>query len=271
MKIDKQKYKESLARLWHTVFGDEYGFIELVFKSEYDDCVLCFAELENERAVSAFYLIENTLKFEGRTFRGYYLYAAATLPECRGRGLMSSLIKQALEYCRQSGCDYVSLVPSEESLYSYYSRFGFLTAMYRCEALSKGDGASFLSLPELTAEAALEMRNGFEGNIISFSESAFSYAADCLYYYGHRFYALNGSSYLLCSAEGDFAELFSAKADPDEGLKGPCGRYNKLTAPFFVKGCEECRCVPYGMLFPVNAALERTWKPTDIYMNIALD
>lgn len=272
MLIDKNKYKTSLSDLWHRVFSDSYDFIELIFRPEYDNSILCFAELDGEKAISAFYLIKNTLKYENELFDGYYLYAAATLPEYRNSGTMSKLIRQAQEYCRERNVDFISLVPSEEGLYGYYSRFGFEAAMYRCEntrAVTGSSGCSF----EVTEdkEAILKIRNGYEGNIISFHPSAFGYALDCLSYSGFVFGKIADDSYLLYSEDDEFSEFISSKEKLDENADKLPETVNKTTSPFELENYDEHSLKPYGMLYPINKLLKKQWRFTDIYMNIALD
>ena len=271
MLIDKNTYKKSLADLWHTVFGDDYGFIDLIFKKEYEKSVLCFAEIVDGKAVSAFYLIENTLKFEGESYRGYYLYAAATLPENRKEGLMSKLINEALEYCKNNKVDFVSLVPSEESLYSYYSRFGFCKAMYRYINIGKAEAVTFFESESLDSDKILGIRNKYEGNIISYSSEAFGYALDCLKFSGFDFKKVSDDSYLLSSADDEFSEFLSTEKSLEYNLSKIKDGVKSFTSPFRLNNFSENKCVPYGMLFPINSYLEREWKYTDIYMNIALD
>lgn len=270
---DKSRHRLSLISLWQTVFGDEPDFIDLIFKKEYESPVLCFAEIIDGKAVSAFYLIENTLKFENKYYHGYYLYAAATLPEYRKEGLMSVLINEALTYCEKNGADFVSLVPSEESLYSYYSRFGFCKAMYRfVSARASSAQCADRSLETITdSEKILEIRNSLEGNLISFSPSSFGYAADVLAYSGFSFKKLSDEGYLLFSPGDKFAELFSSERSLEKNLLIAGNSLSAVTSPFAPAGFDECECVPFGMLYPINALLKRDWKYTDIYMNIALD
>ncbi len=67
-----------------------------------------------------------------------YLYAIAVKPAYQGRGIGSRLLRRALEGLR----DYagVFLVPAEESLFSYYERFGFrICAHIREETVDSGD------------------------------------------------------------------------------------------------------------------------------------
>lgn len=273
MLINKNTYKKTLSDLWHKVFGDDYSFINLIFKQEYKEHILCFAELDGDKAVSAFYLIRNELKFEGKHYDGYYLYAAATLPEYRKAGLMSKLIGEAQHYCREKMIDFISLVPSQESLYSYYERFGFQAAMYRSESrgcifnnsLSKGEILT-------DAKAILEIRSRFEGNMINFHPATFVYAFDCLKNGGFEFIRISDDSYLLRSGDADsISEFTSSEKNLKENSEKLQNTDRVITSPFKLSAFSENKIKPYGMLYPVNNELDRRWKHTDIYMNLALD
>ena len=53
-----------------------------------------------------------------------YVYAVATLPEYRGRGLAARILKFAQEYDGQP----LLLAPAEKTLMDYYEKLGFVTA-----------------------------------------------------------------------------------------------------------------------------------------------
>lgn len=272
MLIDKSKYKDSLSDLWHGVFGDSYDFIELIFKPEYDNAILCFAELDGDRAVSAFYLIKNTLKYENEFFDGYYLYAAATLPEHRKSGHMSRLIREAQDYCLDKKIDFISLVPSEESLYGYYARFGFESGMYRWENKGNASQAALNNYGIIEdTEKLLKIRNGYEGNIISFHPSSFGYAIDCLDYSGFTFKEISEDCYLLYSDGDEFSEFLSSKTNLNENAEKLRKIASETTSPCKLEFYDTHNLKPYGMLYPINRKLKRQWNFTDIYMNIALD
>ncbi len=273
MLIDKNEHKKSLSDLWSRVFDDDYSFIKLIFNKEYDESILCFAEIIDGIAVSAFYLIENQLNFDGECFNGYYLYAAATLPEYRGKGIMSKLIRQAQEYCREKDIAYISLVPSQGSLYNYYSALGFCEAMHRyvngeTDSSSAFTGATAIDSPK----QILDLRRGFKGNALNFTDKSFGYAFDCMKYSGFEFKALADNVLLIDSDDADsFSELISLDAEKANEFAYKISTKGKLTSPFALKKFNENKIVPYGMIYPINQKLERDWKITDIYMNIALD
>ena len=115
---------EDLKHLWELVFGDARTVPDAFFENAFfpDGC---FYESADGKAVSALYLLPVTLGSK----KGFYLYAAATLPAYRGQGIMSKLIKEALQYAK-STADFVYLCPAEDSLYEYYRRFGFVQILY---------------------------------------------------------------------------------------------------------------------------------------------
>ncbi len=244
MLIDRFRYEETLKSLWHRVFGDSYSYIELIFNKRFGECVLCFAEIENDEAVSAFYLLKSRLHYGGEDFEGYYLYAAATDVKHRGKSIMSKLIREAQLYCEKTGYDFISLVPSEKSLYDYYGRFAFVSAMYCVTA----DVDVSADESVITAENYYARRNRLCKNHIIFDEQAFMYAAYCLKKTGYDFY-LNGDSISIKNSDGEILEVLS-NGYSESGLSE---KY------------------PFGMLYPINSELKRDWNYTDIYMNIALD
>ncbi len=241
MLIDKLSYRQSLADLWHNVFGDGYDYINLIFEKDYNDSIICFGEIDNNEVVSSFYLLRTTLKFKSENFTGYYLYAAATRPSYRGKGLMGKLIREAQLYCERQGYDFISLVPSEESLYSYYQRYGFVSSMYRYDIELQPSDAVVIS-----GDDYYEMRSSFDMDYFNFDKHAFSYAVRSLSAYGANFYKDKNNVFSIVTEEGEVIEQL----------------------PF---GTALSKKIPFGMMFPINKKLDRKWNYTDLYMNIALD
>lgn len=243
MLIEKNRYKETLADLWNTVFGDDYEYISLIFSEAYTDSIICFAELDGENVVSAFYLIESYINFDNKHYKGYYLYAAATLPEYRKKGFMSKLINEAVSYCKEKGYDFISLVPSNEGLYNYYTKSGFSESMYRYELTHLKKDNKFI---EISPTRYYEMRNQKLREAFHFSPDTFGYAAQCLSFAGYKFYENGEGEFIIRGDEDDIIEVISSDI-------------NAL------------RKIRYGMICPINDELKRDWIHSDIYMNIALD
>lgn len=120
-----EKDTPALSQLWQSVFGDSSEIINLFF-----DCFrgqpISYAAGEYGEIFSAFHLLPCKLITEKKNYQGSYLYAAATKPEKRGKGLMRSLISFAAQIKKREGDDFICLYPAEPSLYTYYARLGFL-------------------------------------------------------------------------------------------------------------------------------------------------
>lgn len=82
------------------------------------------------RPVSMLFLLPAALSLPGHpyTLPVGYVYAAATLPEFRGRGIFSSLLEAAHNTARRSGMRATFLRPAQPSLETFYARLGYRPA-----------------------------------------------------------------------------------------------------------------------------------------------
>lgn len=120
----------SMISLWIEAFGDseeDIGFfIDNKFIPEntivYDD---------NGAIVSMLFLLEGNLTLKGTSYPSYYLYAACTAKECRGRGIMAMLLEKAKEITAERNKFFICLMPAEESLFGFYERFGYKSIFSR--------------------------------------------------------------------------------------------------------------------------------------------
>lgn len=118
-----------LKQIWRECFGDPEPYIEFFFQNAFEPQKTVIFEADGQ-ACSMFFLLDSTVWISGAEHQAAYLYAAATLPEYRSRGFMGRMIRFSGELCRAKGKDYIVLVPAGESLFDYYSRFGFQTYFY---------------------------------------------------------------------------------------------------------------------------------------------
>lgn len=116
-----------LKSLWLNSFEDNTTALDIFFDKNRDKMSVYSARNEKE-IISALYLIDCTLNGE----KAHYLCGASTDKSYRGRGIMSALIEFALECSSKSGDKYSILFPASESLYSFYSAFGY---QEKCSAL----------------------------------------------------------------------------------------------------------------------------------------
>ncbi len=119
--ISKDNEKKDILDMYNTVFSGEEDFAErffdIVWKKDF-----CLSVSENGKTVSAVNVLPFTLTDGKKDFSAGYIYAAMTLPEHRKKGLMERLLTKSFA----TGQDFSILIVQNDSLFDYYSRFGYL-------------------------------------------------------------------------------------------------------------------------------------------------
>lgn len=107
--------------MWHEIFGDEIDEIDSFLLTHSDAIPLIHKE--NGLVASMLYIVP--LQMWGK--RIAYIYAVATKPEYRGRGIASKLLHEALRLIKASGrFDIAALIPSSTESKRLYERVGFV-------------------------------------------------------------------------------------------------------------------------------------------------
>ena len=113
---------DSLKALWKTVFGDTDAFIDSFFHIAYSpDRCRCIEE--NGEAICALYWFD--CSYSGGKLA--YIYAVATHPRHRGKGLASQLMRQTHDHLKQLGYAGTVLKPAP-GLFPFYERLGYVTS-----------------------------------------------------------------------------------------------------------------------------------------------
>ncbi len=120
------KIKEDVRRLWKECFHDSEDFMNLFFNKVYNDENV-FVRYESDELVCALQSLPYALTFYGELLPIRYYAGVSTSEKWRNKGMMSTLIKDALISCRES---MVCLLPAEDWLYDYYSKFGFASVFH---------------------------------------------------------------------------------------------------------------------------------------------
>ena len=232
-----------LQTLWRLAFGDPEELIAGFFASGYSPR-RCRCAAENGNVAAALYWFD--AEFRGQKFA--YLYAVATHPDFRNRGLCRTLMADTAACLTERGYDGALLMPQDSRLREMYGRMGFrdccTVSEFACDAgeavalrpVSRGEFAA-LRRKYLPPDGVIQ-----EGANLSYLER---FAA---------FYA--GSDFLLAAApNGDSLTgmelLGSAGAAP--GILGALGvSHGRFRTP--------------GRRFPAPCSVPcgRTWTPPDI-------
>ena len=112
--------QRQMRQIWHDVFGDEISEIDS-FLIRHNDATPLIHKEEGD-VVSMLFVVP--LEMWGK--RVAYIYAVATKPEYRGRGIASKLLREALQMVERSGdFDLAALIPSSTESKRLYLRLGF--------------------------------------------------------------------------------------------------------------------------------------------------
>ena len=139
-----------LLNLWKEVFGEYDGFWELFLHTAFlpDHC-RCVTE--NGRIIAGLYWFDCSCVQD----KIAYIYAVATDPAHRGRGLCRKLMTDVHALLTQQGYDSVMLVPADEGLREMYRKMGYDA----CTTVSEITCAA--------ADAPVEIRNISPGEYAS--------------------------------------------------------------------------------------------------------
>ena len=112
-----------LRLLWKKAFGDTDAFLDVFFSTGYD-ASRCRCIQEDEDMAAALYWFDMTCS--GQKFA--YIYAVATDPDFRGRGLCRMLMDDTAAVLKAQGYDGAILVPQDAGLRIMYGKMGYLPA-----------------------------------------------------------------------------------------------------------------------------------------------
>lgn len=180
---DPQRDGEQIKKIWETCFGDEEDYICFYLEhrmTEENMLIIC----EDGKAVSMASFLPVKYLCQGEYQDARYVYAVATLPEYRRRGLAGKLLLFAKEKYKEP----LILAPAEESLIRYYEEMGFKKAFpesrHKLEAgvtaLEVKERDQLLCLEPVTAAEYVMIRDrkcAKEG-YVRWDEAAIQYAMD---------------------------------------------------------------------------------------------
>lgn len=109
-----------LRRLWKAAFGDTDEFLDAFFSAAFAP-ERCRCIEADGQIVSALYWFDCALQ----DARLAYVYAVATDPACRGRGLCTMLMADTARHLKALGCQGIVLVPQEPGLIRMYAAMGY--------------------------------------------------------------------------------------------------------------------------------------------------
>ena len=268
-------------QLWQLAFGDDGAYVDNFYAAYYrPERVLVLEEAGAVRAMTAWF--DTTFVVPGRgEYRAAYLYAVATHPDWRGRGLAGELLTRADDFFRIWDIPAVTTVPAESSLHNFFGRNGFRECFvhgeFRYNHLhDPAPAAGALEPLSPAAYAALREERLAGRAHIALSSEVMSYQAGaCALSPGGGLYALAGfgGRVALCAegmADGSLLvkELLCPPRVLEEVLAQLPGLLPRWSGLYRIPDGD----TPFGMLKWLDPALERAWEwNTAAYLGLAFD
>lgn len=163
-----------ITALWSAVFGDSEAVVQRFFAA-FPNCLSYVAE-EAGQIVAMVHALPQTLSPD---LPAAYVYAVATLPAHRGRGLCRRLMDFGEQDLYRRGFACCVLVPAEAPLFRFYEKQGYETAFFRRRTAFSG------GFPISTAQYAQLREQLLTVPHMVYDRSTLEYAAES---YGLTFY-----------------------------------------------------------------------------------
>ncbi len=271
-----------IVSVWKEAFGDSEKDIRFFLDNHYkaDNAVVYDS---NGEVASVLFLIDGFMHIKGKDYPSYYLYAACTMKKYRGRGIMSEMLEFTKNVAFNRQKFFVALKPAEDSLYNYYSRFGYQPVFSKKKAVFEltdiTDNTSIIN-NETDIDFSLLRDNSFKSfDYFKWDNNAVDFAIKHHKYYGGNI-AFNCNGYLLYSISDDFlyvkeTTLPSCDIKKMASIIALKHGVNKIYCelPFYYGLiCDNIKTVKSGMLLPVcEEAKDLILIIDNAYLSLTLD
>lgn len=121
----------AMAEIWRVCFGDDPSYIQFFFRRRLPSCLALMAQTDG-KTVGAVYLLPAEIYDSGTYRRAYYVYALGVLPEYRGRGIASDMMRHIFGICKEENA-VCFLKPAVPSLAKFYAGLGMKPTHFAAE------------------------------------------------------------------------------------------------------------------------------------------
>lgn len=226
-----------LRRLWKTAFGDTEEYLSAFFETAFSP-LRCRVAAEDGETAGMLYWFDITCHGQKMA----YIYAVATHPEHRGRGVCRNLLADTHRLLKEQGYAAALLVPQSEALRNMYASFGYRDCTTVSELFCAA-GRDPVPLHKIDWEEFARLRREYlpEGGVVQEGENLRFLNTQV------RFY--RGTDFLLAAQEQEEDTLFgaellgSAAAAPGILKALGCGQ-----GTFRTPGCQ----APFAMFRPLT-------------------
>lgn len=193
-----------LRELWALAFGDGTDYIDHFFTRYWQPERMLVLEQEGQVLAMTAWFDMPYVRADGQSFPAAYLYAVATHPDCRGRGLAGRLLGWTEGWLKGRGFVCLTTVPARPDLHPFFAQNGFEEHF----VLEQGE---YAAPPAGEGEALRPLTPGEYGRLretllagadhIACSPAALDYQAGCCRLSGGGLFGWEGGC--LCAERAD--------------------------------------------------------------------
>ncbi len=161
---------------------------ELLFENVLSKAKMISEKNENGQPIAMLFLMDANIVDNTKAFDYYYLYAACTHPDYRGKGIMSMLLERAKQAAIQNNKLGIFLKPANAPLFNFYAKSNFLPYFNVCKINTvaneflKAYSPEFLNAEATTIEEWHSIRkhflNAINSSYVDFSKEILITAAN---------------------------------------------------------------------------------------------
>ena len=188
-----------LKQLWQITFGDTEEFLAAFFAAAYAP-LRCRIAREKDETLGMLYWFDVTCREQKMA----YLYAVATHPDHRGKGVCRRLMADTHTLLKNSGYEGALLVPQTDQLREMYAAFGYRNCTTVAETFCAA-GSAPTQLHRIDRDEYARLRRQFlpEGSVIQEGENLRFLETQSQFY--------RGADFLLAAQRVDGDTLFGTE------------------------------------------------------------
>ena len=283
IRLSRKDDLNDIVILWNEAFGDSEDDIKFFLDSRYIPENTVVFECDG-RIVSVLFLLDGMMHINGCDYSSYYLYAACTLKDYRGKGIMSDMLGFAKSLSISRNKQFIILKPGEKSLYGYYEKYGYKSVFTKKIIEINGNinaVEEIKSENNITSEILNSRDNMlYNTDYFKWDSDAIKFAISHHIHFGGECF-LNSNGYILYYINDKV--LFvkeSTLADKTEFLNVISHLKNQFKTdsviadlPYDYKiPCDKSEISDSGMILPLNNNAENLISDSNnAYLNLALD
>ncbi|MCQ2959695.1 MAG: GNAT family N-acetyltransferase [Bacteroidales bacterium] len=261
-------------QLWKLCFGDSDEFIKFYFDKKYQD-ENTFAKYNNQQLISVLQAIPYTISIDGQNYSAAYISGACTHPEYRNQRCMSTLLQETLLELQNRNIDLAFLIPQEQWLYDFYSKFGFKPLLTNhIEQIEKPTNSTYSVRNNTRNDISnsqlykIYQEQLIKTNCVNHSQQDFYDCMDEVFISNGTIFSIeeNSQTIAFATANENRVEIFAEKKYHASFIYEYCQLYNKKSAKVLTQ--DNHGNSVHGMIYNLNKQIQ---IKTPIFANLLME